>query len=221
MTVTLRRTSRPSPSSDQGEAPQRRLGRPRCEDSRRSILKAAIALLKTNDLPAISADAIAERAGVSKATIYRWWPNKSAIVMEAFLEMVAPHTRFPETDSAMEDLRVHLGRVAEVCQSDIGRMLRTLIADSQANAELAAAMRAHYFSVRRADARKVIERGIASGEFRGDLDTEAAIDCLYGPIVFRLMINPVAPDAEFVNRMIALLRQAFLKRSDRRNVTGR
>jgi AcrR family transcriptional regulator len=209
MGKTSRRMPTPSPSTEAKDAQQRRPGRPRNEEARRAILKAAIDLLNTEQLPAISADAIAARAGVSKATIYRWWPNKSAIIMEGFLEMIAPHIRFPETSSAMNDLRVQLCRVVDVCQGDAGRMLRALIADSQANTELAVAMRANYFSVRRADARKVIERGIDSGEFHRDLDIGAAIDCLYGPILYRILINPHPPDAAFVNRMIALLQRAF------------
>ncbi len=209
MKATSRRMPAPSPSTAAEGAQQRRPGRPRNEDARRAILKAAIDLLNTEKLPAISADSIAELAGVSKATIYRWWPNKSAIIMEGFLEMIAPHIQFPETPSAMDDLRVQLCRIADVCQGNAGRMLRALVADSQANVELASEMRAHYFSVRRADARRVIERGIATGEFRPDLDIGAAIDCLYGPIMYRIMINSHPPNAAFVNRMIALLQRAF------------
>lgn len=184
-------------------------GRPRSEDARRAVLNAAIDLLNSEELPAISADAIAERAGVSKATIYRWWPNKSAVVMEAFIEMMAPRIAFPQTKSAFDDLRVQLCRIVDAYTGDAGKLFRTLVADSQSNAELAAALWERYFSIRRDQARQVIHRGVASGEFRADLDVETAIDLLYGPMLYRLMIAPVGPDVAFVDKMLSVLRPLF------------
>ena len=192
-------------------AEPKRRGRPRSQDARRAILRAAIDLLGAEALAAISADAIAERAGVSKATIYRWWPNKSAIIMEAFLEMMTPHIAFPETGSAFADLTVQINRIVETYGGESGRLFHTLVAESQSDAELGAALWTRYFSIRREQARRVIERGMASGEFRPDLDVETAIDVLYGPLLYRYMIAPAPPDAAFVGRMMALLGRALLK----------
>ncbi|HYM80736.1 MAG TPA: helix-turn-helix domain-containing protein, partial [Candidatus Limnocylindria bacterium] len=62
-----------------------RRGRPRSEKARHAILDAAAELLLRRGLGAVSMDAVAERAGVSKATIYRWWPSKEMLALDALL----------------------------------------------------------------------------------------------------------------------------------------
>jgi AcrR family transcriptional regulator len=189
---------------------KRNPGRPRSEDARRAILDATIALLNSRQLFSISAEGIAQKAGVGKATLYRWWPNKSAVIMEAFLEMMAPHIAFPTTKSAYNDLRVQLCRVVVAYKGEAGQLFRTLVAESQANTELAQALWTKYFSIRREQARQVIRRGVESGEFRKNLDIETIIDLLYGPMLYWMMIAPDVPDVTFVDRLLAQMRTVLL-----------
>ena len=79
-------------------------GRPRDEAARQRILKAALDLMDETAFAQVTAEAIAERAGTSKATLYRWWPNKAAVVIEAFRQAVAPELPLQDTGSLREDL---------------------------------------------------------------------------------------------------------------------
>ncbi len=145
----------------------------------------------------MTVEAIAERAGVSKATIYRWWPNKAAIVMDGFLSMVSAEVPFPHTGHAREDIRIHMRRLAEAFGGKMGRTVAALIAEGQADPELAEALRSRWLSVRRAEAREILELGIKRGELRDDIDLEVAVDVLYGPIYYRMLVGHAPLGGDF------------------------
>src|ERR1700739_2870432 len=90
------------------EVTSRGRGRPRDEVARGRILEAALAVLEEQGFASATCDAIAERAGASKATIYRWWPNKAAVLLEALREAVAQELPFPDTGDVHEDIRLQL-----------------------------------------------------------------------------------------------------------------
>ena len=92
----------------------------------------------------MTVEAIAERAGVSKATIYRWWPNRAAVVMDGFLSTVSSEVPFPHTGHAREDIRIHMRRLAEAFSGKIGRTVAALIAEGQSDPELAEALRSRW-----------------------------------------------------------------------------
>jgi AcrR family transcriptional regulator len=165
-------------------------GRPRSESARAAILRAAVELLQSTGFSALSVEAIAGRAGVGKATIYRWWPNKAAVVMDAFLADTAPGMPFPDTGSTREDLRRQMRSVIRLFNTPaIGGPFKALIGESQHDAALAAALRERFVASRRAAAKEVLARGIERGELRGDLDLDIAIDALYGALYYRLLVS--------------------------------
>src|SRR5579872_626440 len=79
-------------------------GRPRSEDARKAILRSTLKLLQAKGFPELSIEAIAEDADVGKATVYRWWPNKAALVADAFSSSALEELRFPDTGSVRLDL---------------------------------------------------------------------------------------------------------------------
>src|ERR1700759_2187454 len=85
--------------------PSRARGRPRSEEHRHAALKAAMELMQADDLRRASVDRIAARSGVSKATIYKWWPNRTAVAIDAFLHQMMVDAPVPDTGSAAEDFR--------------------------------------------------------------------------------------------------------------------
>jgi AcrR family transcriptional regulator len=176
-------------------------GRPRSERARRAILKAANELLESEGFVAVTMEAIAERAGVSKATVYRWWPNRAAVVMDGFLSTVSSEVPFPHTGHAREDMRIHMRRLTEAFDGKIGRTVAALIAEGQANPELAEALRSRWLSVRRAEAREILKLGIDRGELREDLDLEVAVDVLYGPIYYRMLVGHAPLDDDFADAL--------------------
>jgi AcrR family transcriptional regulator len=176
-------------------------GRPRSERAHRAILQAANELLESERFAAVTVEAIAERAGVSKATIYRWWPNRAAVVMDGFLSIVSSEVPFSHTGHAREDIRLHMRRLAEAFSGKIGRTVAALIAEGQSDPELAEALRSRWLSVRRAEAREILELGIERGELREDLDPEVAVDVLYGPIYYRMLVGHAPLDNGFADAL--------------------
>jgi AcrR family transcriptional regulator len=176
-------------------------GRPRSERARRAILRAANELLESEGFAAVTVEAIAERAEVSKATVYRWWPNKAAVVMDGFLSTVSSEVPFPHTGCAQEDIRLHMRRLIEALGCKMGRTVAALIAEGQADPELAEALRSRWLSVRRAEVKEILEQGVARGQFREDLDPEVAVDSLYGPIYYRLLVGHAPLEEGFADAL--------------------
>lgn len=149
----------------------------------------------------MTVEAIAERAGVSKATVYRWWPNKAAVVMDGFLSTVSSEVPFPHTDCAQEDIRLHMRRLIKALGGKMGRTVAALIAEGQADPELTEALHSRWLSVRRAEVKEILEQGMASGELRDGLDLEVAADSLYGPIYYRLLVSHAPLEEDFADTL--------------------
>ncbi len=188
--------------------------RRRKEAARLAILDAAGALLDQDGFRRLTIEGIAAQAGVGKATIYRWWPSKAAVVMDAVLESASPRMPFPDTGSAQEDLRQQLTAVIELyTHTDTGRGIKALIAESQHDPLLAESLRDRFIASRRAEATTVFERGIQRGELRADLDIGVAIDALYGAIYYRLLVSHGPLDASYVDTLMKQIFPAFQSRS--------
>jgi AcrR family transcriptional regulator len=181
----------------------RTAGRPRSERARAATLEAAGELLDERGLAALSVDAIATHAGVSKATIYRWWPSKAAVVMDAFLERTSPQMPFPDTGSTREDLRRQMRSVIRLFNdAATSRPFVALIAESQHDPVLAAALRERFIAARRAAATEAFARGIERGDLKADLDVEIAIDALYGALYYRLLVSGEPLTPRYADRLL-------------------
>lgn len=175
---------------------QRGRGRPRCENVRQRVLEAALDLLERTSYDHITVDGLAERAGASKATLYRWWPNKAAILIEAFRELVAPELPFPNTGSLREDIRQQLQNFTRMLTSRRGRMLASFIAGAQGDQEIRDALRGCWILPRRQEAKIALERNRERGELRPEVDLDFLLDMLYGPLYYRLLLGgePLTPE---------------------------
>jgi AcrR family transcriptional regulator len=174
------------PSEMTTEAPRR--GRPRSERARRAILRAASDLLLERGLNEISMDAVADRAGASKATIYRWWPSKELLVLDALLSEWATPADAVDTGSLDGDLRaLILPWTRQLATKPYGRVISALVAGAQCDPQFAQEYQAHFVKLRREPARVALVRAIERGEIPGDTDIEAALDLLYGPFYHRLL----------------------------------
>jgi AcrR family transcriptional regulator len=193
-------------------AAETRRGRPRSERARRAILAAAADLLLEDGAARLSMGAIAERAGVSKATIYRWWPSKEMLALEALLDWTAVDGPDPDTGTLRGDLMAHLlPWVREIGTRPFGRVIAALVAEAQADERFAAAYRTHFIEQRRAPMRAAFERAIARGEVSSALDVEAAIDLIYGPVYHRVL-HAHAPLTEgFATIVVELALEGMLR----------
>jgi AcrR family transcriptional regulator len=162
-------------------------GRHRSLEAEAAILKAALYLLERKPLRKVTADAIARRAGVSKATIYKWWPNKSLVALDAYLAGMSEQVQVPDTGSAELDFTQQLKAVMAFYTSPLGRLFCQFIAEGQSDPALLALFRERFLYARRDTARVMWERGVQRGEIRKDVDAEIVLDLIYGPMVFRLL----------------------------------
>jgi AcrR family transcriptional regulator len=167
---------------------RRRRGRPRSERAHLAVIEAAGELLLEVGLDGFTIDAVAARSGVSKATIYKWWPSKGAVALDGFFHAVDPRTRFPDTGSVREDFAAQLRRLIRVLRTTpAGRIIAGLIAESQHDPALAAEFRQRWLLPRRQLAEEFLRRGQERGELRQDFDPEVVIDQVYGPLYHRLL----------------------------------
>ena len=176
-------------------------GRPRSDEAHQAILKAALQLVSAQGFRAITVNQIAAEAGVGKMTVYRRWPHKAALVMDALLELVGPQTDFPSSPRALNSLREQLRLQAKFFRSRYGRLIRSLLAEAQFDEELASAFRERWIQPRRRGVVQILQRAIQEGDLRNDIDLEAATDLLYGPIYYRLLLGTGAIDGRFIDRL--------------------
>jgi AcrR family transcriptional regulator len=179
----------PAPAADPGALPGRPArGRPRSADSEQAILQAALDLLdEGTDLAAISINAIAARAGVGKNTVYRRWPNKDALLVDAVASLNPP---LPEPDraSVRENLILLLSvLVTRLQDTRASNILNGMMAAGREYPQLRERYFADVVEPRREVTRQVIRAGLASGELRSGLDPESIAYLLTSPLICRSM----------------------------------
>jgi AcrR family transcriptional regulator len=184
------------------EKPRR--GRPRSEQARNAILDAAAELLLAHGLEAVSMDAVAQRADVSKATIYRWWPTKETLALEALYHEWEPARRSPrDTGSLRADLLSLLRPwVRRVRARPYGRVIAALVTEANTDPDFAEQYRARFVQPRREPARALFRRAIDRGEIPADTDIEVALDLIYGPIYHRLLHGHARLTDRFVQAVV-------------------
>jgi AcrR family transcriptional regulator len=181
----------------------KKIGRPRSEETKKAILTASYELLLENGFNTITVEGIAERAGVSKATIYKWWPNKAAVVLDGFFDAAETILQIPDTGSVKEDLFLQVNNLATFITSPKGKVIREFIAEGQFNTNVAEEYRNRYFNPRRLISRNILERGISRGELKKDLDVELCIDLIFAPLFYRLLITGDMINSDFIKELIS------------------
>jgi AcrR family transcriptional regulator len=174
-------------------------GRPRNRSADARILKATLKLVEAGGFQSVTMEAIAATADVARTTIYRRWPNKESVIMDAFLEKVGPAIAFPALPNARESLRLQMKLLAKAFRGKAGLLIRSLLAEAQFNPELQTAFRERWIAKRRASAIAVIKAGIVSGELPSHIDPDILLDVLYGGLYYRLLIGTGAISDDYVD----------------------
>lgn len=178
-----------------------RPGRKRCEGTRDVILKAAYELLYEGGMGKFTIEGVAARSGSAKTTIYRWWSSKGTLAVEAFLTSTATAAAVPESASAIADLKAHMRLLASIFRSRVGYVMAGLIAEGHSDPETLEAYRTGIGERRNRLTRTILERGVAQGELRPDLDIEAALDALISPFYTGLLMGFSTLDDDYVERL--------------------
>lgn len=181
---------------------QGKRGRPRNVETQSSILTASYELLLESGFGAVTVEKIAERAQVSKATIYKWWPNKAAVVMDGFLSAAAARLPVPDTGSVLQDILEHATNMAQFMISREGSIFLEIIGEGQVDSGLAEAFRTRYIQPRRMEVRTIMNRGLQRGELDKDLDIALCTDLIYGPIFYRLLVTGDRVDKSYVEQLV-------------------
>jgi AcrR family transcriptional regulator len=153
----------------------------------------------------VTVEAIAERAGVSKATVYRWWPDKAAVIVEAFGVTFAPQLPMHHSGSLREDLARQLRDFAHLLAGRGGRMLRSFIVAARSDPEVAAAFRSIWLDPRREEGREMLRRKQSAGQLRKDAELDLVYDALYGPLFYRFLVRNEPPSQKYAETIVDLL----------------
>ncbi len=180
-------------------------GRQRSSESEEAILKATLQLLKEKPLRDITVDAIARKAGVGKMTIYKWWPSKAYVALDAFRKKMNRVVVMPDTGDTERDLAELLYSIMSFYISPTGRIFSQFLAESQSDPEFAALFREHFLKPRRESAGAFLDRAMKQGVIDRTLNREILLDLIFGPMVFRLMAGHAPLNRAESDAMIATL----------------
>jgi AcrR family transcriptional regulator len=189
-----------------GEGRRKRApGRPRSEQAHSAILRSTLKLLGQNGFSELTIESVAARAGVGKATVYRWWPSKAALIADAFASSTTRKLHFPDTGSVRADMSQQMHQVIKIFNSRRGRIVSAILGGGQSDRDLIAAFRERFLWPRRREAYATLKRGILRGELRKDVDMDLLLDSLYGPIYMRFLIRHDELTPEFVDSLCELV----------------
>ena len=170
-------------------APPPRAGRPRSERARLAVLEAAADLLVEGGTQAATIEAIAARAGVSKVTIYKWWPSRGAVAIDAYFHRYRATAAFGDTGDVADDLTGQISLLLTAFRGRAGAVMAELIGQAQSDPALADTLRSRWLEPRRRATAAVLRRAADRGEIRPDVDIALVMDQLYAPIYYRLLLG--------------------------------
>ncbi|HEX4250690.1 MAG TPA: TetR/AcrR family transcriptional regulator [Pseudonocardia sp.] len=175
----------------------------RSEQARQAVLGAADGLLVERGFAGVTIEGIAAKAGVAKQTIYRWWPSKTDVLIDAYLEDAAEDLVPADHGDLESDLRSYLRRLTRfLVESDPGEVFRALIGQSLHDPEVATVFRGRCVDEQRDRDRLLVERAIERGDLPADLDVNTAVDQLVGPVYYRILVTGQAVDLDFVDALV-------------------
>jgi AcrR family transcriptional regulator len=180
-------------------------GRPRSEQARLSILHSTLKLLVEKGFSELTIEAVAARANVGKATVYRWWPDKAALIADAFASSTTSKLHFPDTGSLRTDMSQQMRQLVKILRSRRGRIVSAMLGAGQSDSSLIAAFRERFMMPRRQEAYATLRRAMVRGQLKKNVDMDLLLDSLYGPIYMRFLIRHDSLTPEFVDGLCELM----------------
>jgi AcrR family transcriptional regulator len=185
--------------------PVQKVGRKRSDEVHANILQATLRQLSEGRYHSLRLEYIAADAGVGKATIYRWWKSKGALVVEALVSALKPG-RGALTGSPVDDLKKTIEATVRNYSNNLtGVTVPALAADLVTDPELRTAFLTDFLGPRRAAARDSLEQAMAAGLLPNDLDTELVMDLWAGAIFYRTLFGTRALNKNFTQQILDLL----------------
>jgi AcrR family transcriptional regulator len=195
-----------SPRADAAGSPRRGRGRRPAAEVRADIVGAAGAVLFDEGMAGFTIERVAEVAGASKTTIYKWWPSKGALALDGYFHRVEETLAFPDTGDIGADLLAQLEAFVDLlANTPSGRVIAELIGRAQTDPELKAALNDRYTAPRQRLAREAIQRAQARGELRADFDPEVAAHQLWGACYHRMLMTDLPLSPSFAESLVSNL----------------
>ena len=167
---------------------------------------AAGRLLLAEGMAGFTIERVAELAGASKMTIYKWWPSKGALALDGYFTAMEPALAFPDTGDIRADLTTQLRTFVGVLRdTPAGRVIAELIGQAQVDPQLATAYRERYSGPRRELAVTALRRAQERAQLRAGVDPEAVVDQLWGACYHRLLLPDQPLSDEFADTLVANL----------------
>lgn len=204
-------TSTPMTTSAPEAPPRRGRGRRPADEVRADVLRTVGELLLREGLADLTIERVARLSGVSKTTIYKWWPSRGALALDGYFHAVEPTLAFSDTGDLRADLTSQLHAFGHlVGQTRAGPLLAGLIGAAQTDTDLAAAYRTLYSTERRHLAVARMERAKSAGQLRADVDPHVVVDQLWGAVYHRLLVpdEPITPG--FIDALLSNLLRGIL-----------
>ncbi len=181
--------------------------------TQRAILDATRELLAEGGVEKLTIEGVAARAGVAKTTIYRRWRSKDELALAVLIAMVEQIVSFPDLGDTRAELVAFVDGAVKILGSTLmGRVMQGLVSDLAADPELARAFRERVVSVRVAEVKRLVERGIERGDLRPETDHELFHELLFGPVYYRLLLSGAPLDDDLAERVVAAVLPAFATR---------
>ena len=155
-------------------------------------------MLETRGFDAMSIEAVAAQAGVAKTTIYRWWPGKSELAVDAFFALTQDELALPDTGDARADFAAQITELAALLNGRRGAILATMLGGARTDRHLATALSERWREPRRKWGQARMARAIADGQLRPGVHPLAALNLMYGPLYSPLLFGQPVPDAAMV-----------------------
>ncbi|MEH2471727.1 AcrR family transcriptional regulator [Nitrobacteraceae bacterium AZCC 2161] len=185
------------------EAKPARRGRPRSAETERAILESAYYIMASEGLAAASIDAVAKDSGVSKMTIYKWWPSREALLIDAFLRQASSMLPLPDEGDSLARLKKHASAYVRALNGDFGKVQLAVISECIAGTGSAKIFSERYLAIRRDVAVKIIRAGqkdgsVIASEAAGDL-----YDRIYGTLFYQYVFGFRALTKEYAEKLVS------------------
>ena len=180
-----------SPKKDAADAPRakRPVGRPRSEAAKAAVLEVAYLLTASDGLKGATIEAIAEASGVSKVTIYKWWDDRAALLIDAYLWRTRQELPLSESNEPVRAIHMHVRRYVAALKGELGRVLLAVLGECMTRTGSTAAFRDRYLSERRKLGVLVIASGQRSGTIKSSRHASELYDQIFGSIFYRFLFG--------------------------------
>ena len=199
-----------SPASSAGK------GRPRSEQAKVAVMDTARILFEQQGYAGATIEAISGRSGVAKTTIYRWWPNRVALLVDVLVEMAMALVPPPRGNDPMRAMRTELRGIAGALNGPLGRLLMSLLGEAQQDAQVRKVLVNRLFRPRTEASAANIGRAQTDGAIRADVPPEVAIDLLVGPLFYRAFVQHHPVSEAYVKQVLEYVMEGLRMRPARR-----